>query len=155
MSGFNRTKTSLNGRLMIMCIYILDIHWLQISFQGRFWFWFLSIFCKFDHFKIKLPFQEQTYHFMFSFLSHVESARVFPPFSRVFPPFSREFPPRKIDKFSRKVEQNQPRRYEIQNWPQESKNDNFQLLHKKSALRARYIYIYICIYVKHISVFVG
>ena len=81
---------------------------------------------------------------MFSFLSHVESARV-------FPPFSREFPPRKIDKFSRKVEQNQPRRYEIQNWPQESKNDNFQLLHKKSALRARYIYIY----VKHISVFVG
>ena len=66
---------------------------------------------------------------MFSFLSRVESARVFPPFSRAFPP-------RKIDTFLRKVEQNQPRRYEIQNWPQESKHDHFQLLHKKSALRA-------------------
>jgi len=41
---------------------------------------------------------------MFWFLSHDESARVFPPFSRVFPPFSREIPPKKIDTFLRKVE---------------------------------------------------
>ena len=95
---------------MLQCngiyIYIhLDIHWLQISFQGRFWF----DFCPFSlDFKQKLPFQEKTYHFMFSFLSHDESARV-------FPPFSRKFPPRKIDTFLRKVEEYQPKRYEIQN----------------------------------------
>ena len=90
-----------------MCIYIyiyLDIHWLQISFQGRFWFDFWPFFGDLPISKQKWQFQENTCHFMFWFLSHDESARVFPPFSRVFPPFSREIPPKKIDTFLRKVE---------------------------------------------------
>jgi hypothetical protein len=78
-------------------IYILDIHWLQISFQGRLWVDFCPFSVDLPLSKQKLPFQENKYHFMFSCLSHVESARV-------FPPFSREFPPRKIDTFLRKVE---------------------------------------------------
>ena len=93
-------------------IFNSDIHWLQVSDQGRFWFdfcpvsWNLSISFRI---KIKWPFQEKTYHFMFSFLNHVESARAFPPFSRVFPPFSRKFPPSKIDIFLRKEGQISPR----------------------------------------------
>ena len=89
-----------------ICIY-LDIHWLQISDQGRFWFDFCPVSLNLSisfHVKKTWPFQEKTYRFMFSFLSHVESARAFPPFSRVFPPFFREFPPRKIDIFLRKEE---------------------------------------------------
>ena len=65
---------------------------------GQILVWFLSSFPKCVHFKIKWPFQEKTYHCMFSCLSHVESAQAFPPFFRVFPPFSREFLPRKIMK---------------------------------------------------------
>ena len=79
-----------------LCQIYPDIHWLQISFQGRFWF----DFCPFS---VDLPiskkktFQEKTHHFMFSFLSHDESARVFPPF--YLRPFPGNFRPEKPTHF--------------------------------------------------------
>ena len=95
-----------------ICIYLYIIISLVANFfPGQILIWFLSILCRFAHFKIKMTISRKKCHFMFSFLSDDESARVFlpfsrvfPPFSRVFPPFSREFPPRKIDTFLRKVE---------------------------------------------------
>ena len=66
---------------------------------------------------------------MFSFLSRVESARVFPPLS---PGTSTQ----KNLHMLFKVKQDQPKRCEIQNWPQEAKHDNFQVLHGESPLRA-------------------
>ena len=92
-------------------IYIPGYSLVTNFWPGQILVWFLSSFFKFVHFHFKItwPFQEKTYHFMFSFLSHVESARAFPPFSRVFPPFSREFPPRKIDIFYAKKSKISPR----------------------------------------------
>ena len=43
----NITDKNTHTYTYVYYIYILDIRWLQISFQGRF------IFCRFDHFKIK------------------------------------------------------------------------------------------------------
>ena len=68
----------------------LDIHWWHSFFR-------------YDPFQKRI-FQEKTYHFMFSLLSHVESARALPLFSRGSPPFSWEFPPTKINIFLCKEE---------------------------------------------------
>ena len=82
----------------------LDIHWLQISVQGRFWFDFFPVSLNLSISKKKWQFHEKNLPLHVFMLSHVESAWAFPPFSRVFPLFSREFPPRKIDIFLRKGE---------------------------------------------------
>ena len=103
--------------MMIQYPY-LAIHWLQSSFQGRFCFDFCPFFCKFVHFKltITISIKKMPLHVFI-----LKSCWVCPGISAFFlriSALSREFPPRKIDTFLHKVEQNQPKRYEIQSWPQ-------------------------------------
>ena len=86
--------------------HIIGIQWipgysLVTNFcPGQIFVWFLSIFFRFLNFKIKITISRKNWHFIFSFFSHVESGREFPPFSRNFRPFPGNFRPEKLTYFA-------------------------------------------------------
>ena len=107
---------------------------------GQILVWFLPSFPQCVRFKIKWPFQETTYHFMFSFF---KSCWVCPGISAFFPGISALFPGisaqnnRHIS-MQRKDKKSKisPRGRKYKTDHNSQKNDHLQVLPKKSALRA-------------------
>ena len=148
----------ISRRYIIAISTYLDIHWLQISDQGRFWFDFCPVSLKFAH---VIQFQNQMIISRKNLPLHVlifKSCWVCPGISAFFPGISAFFPQISAQKnrhifTQRRVRAAQEvgkcRKHKIdQNWPQESKNDHFHVLHKKSALRAEILQTdnYLCVF---------